>query len=493
MKWLRYLLSALALCIVGLLIVLIARTLLSGSSWQPLAARDLASPPAFDLQRAAQRLGETIRFETVSYEQGEVADPKAFRDLHKFLKRNYPRVHARMAPELVEQFSLLYTLPGSDPSLAPILLLAHQDVVPVEPGTEQDWDAPPFAGDIVDGIVYGRGAFDNKGSIVAILEAMEGLLATGFEPRRGIVLAFGHDEEVLGSGAEATARLLQERGVRPWFALDEGMVVLQDLPLTGEPAALIGLAEKGYLTVQVSAAAPGGHSSMPGRESAIERLSRAVVAIREKPFRAGFDQGPAGEMLASLAPQLGFGARVVIANRWLLEPLLLAGTEASPAGNALLRTTIAPTMLRSGTKPNVLPQEAHAYLNLRLHPRDSVEEALEHLRRSVSAIDGITIEPHGLHSEPSPVSSMDSEAYALLSDVTATHAPEGAPVAPALVLAATDSRFYAGVAEDVYRFAPVWMAQAELERVHGTGERLSVENLGRMIQFYAQLIATGAR
>ena len=493
MKLWRWTLLALALTAALILAVVLARTLMLSSLWKPAVTHELAPSPRIDAQRAALRLGQAIRFPTVSREQGKVDNPDAFRDLRAFLKSTYPRVHRAMTRERIEDLSLLYTLPGSDPSLEPILLLAHQDVVPVESGTEQAWEAPPFAGEIHDGFVYGRGAFDNKGSLIAIFEAMEALLEQGFSPRRTILLAFGHDEEVMGSGAEATARTLQEKGVKPWFVLDEGAVVLQDLPMTGEPAALIGIAEKGYLTVRVTAHGPGGHASMPPSDSATERLSRAILAIRGQPFSGGFDTGPAGLMLQTLAPQLGFLARAVIANRWLFEPLLISGTASTPAGNALLRTTIAPTLLSAGTKPNVIPQEATAFLNLRIHPRDSVDDALEHMRHSVADIEGIEVETYGRFSEPSPISSVDNDAYSLLVAVAGVHAPEGAPVVPALVLAATDSRFYAPIARDVYRFAPVWMPQADLERVHGTGERLSVEDLGRLIGFYAQLIETGAR
>jgi carboxypeptidase PM20D1 len=398
-----------------------------------------------------------------------------------------------MRLEIVADYSLLYTLPGSDTSLPPILLLAHQDVVPVEAGTEDDWEAPPFAGEILDGYVYGRGSLDDKGSIVAIMEAMETLSARGFQPRRTILLAFGHDEEVLGSGAKAMAQLLQERGVRPWFVLDEGMVVLLDYPLTGKPAALIGIAEKGYMTARVTARSEGGHSSMPPRETAAERLSRAILAIRAHPFPGHLEGGPIAEMLEALAPHLGFAQRALISNRWAFGPLLRSRMASTPAGDALLRTTIAPTELSGGTKENILPQEVYALVNLRLNPRDSVETALEHLRHSVAGMEGISIEIHGRPSEPSPVSSTSSDSYVLLAAAAKAHAPEGAPVTPMLVLGGTDSRHYASISENVYRFTPEWIPQSEFSRVHGTGERLSLENLGRMVRFFAQLIDTGAR
>ncbi|MBI1187522.1 MAG: M20 family peptidase [Alphaproteobacteria bacterium] len=486
----------------GLVLVLIAIAAVAGvvavrtmTLRAPAAAAAVALPsaPQIDEAAAAARLGEAIRFRTISRTAGVVDDPDAFRALHAFLAQTYPRTHAAFTREFVNAFSLLYTLPGSDPAAAPILLLAHQDVVPVEAGTEEDWEAAPFSGALIDGMIYGRGAVDDKGSLIAILEATEALLAQGFAPRRGVILAFGHDEEVSGAGAAAMAALLRERNIRPWFALDEGMAVVLDEPTTGAPVALIGVAEKGYMSVRVTARAEGGHSSMPQADTAADKLARAIVAIRANPFEGGVQDGPAGALLDALGPRLGFMQRMAIANRWLFGGMIEAQVAQTGAGNAILRTTIAPTILEGGTKDNILPQEMHAIVNLRLHPRDSVESALAHLRAAVSDIEGVTVEPEGDPNEPSPVSSTEGDAYALLAAAAAAHAPEGAPVAPMLVLGATDSRHYVGVAENVYRFQPVWARQADLSRIHGTGERMSVGDMGRMARFYAQLIAAGAR
>jgi len=492
MKWVWRGLIGLLAAVLALVGVVMARTMMLRPPAAAEAAVALqAAPPGIDADAAAQRLGEALRFRTISREAGTIEDPQAFRDLHAFLERAYPRTHAAFTREAVSDYSLMYTLAGSDPSAAPILLLAHQDVVPVEEGTEGDWEAPPWSGEIVDGFVYGRGAADDKGSLIAILEATEALLTQGFTPRRGIILAFGHDEEVSGAGAAAMAALLGERNVRPWFALDEGMAVVLDEPTTGAPVALIGVAEKGYMSVRVTARAEGGHSSMPQAETAADKLAQAIVAIRGSPFAGGVSNGPAGELLDALGPRLQFMQRMAIANRWLFGGIIETQIAQTGAGNAILRTTIAPTIMEGGTKDNILPQEMHAIVNLRLHPRDSVESALAHLREAVSGIEGVTIEPEGEPNEPSPVSSTTGDAYALLAAAAQAHAPDGAPVAPMLVLGATDARHYAGVAENVYRFQPVWARQADFSRIHGTGERMAVEDLGRMARFYAQLIATG--
>jgi len=493
MKWVKRGFLALLVVLAMFIAIVVIRTALIRPPASAAAPVNLAPAPEINVDIAAAHLGEAVRIRTISRTDGVVEDPAAFLALHAFLQAAYPQVHAVMQREVVADYSLLYTLPGSDPSLPPILLLAHQDVVPVEAGTEDDWEAPPFAGEVRDGYIYGRGATDDKGMLVAVMEAMETLLASGFQPRRSVMLAFGHDEEVLGSGAKAIAQLLKERNIRPWFVIDEGMAVLLDNPLTGKPAALIGIAEKGYMTVRVTARSEGGHSSMPPPETAAERLSRAILAIRANPFPGHLDDGPIAEMLEALAPHLGFIQRAVISNRWAFGPLLRSRMASTPAGDALLRTTIAPTELSGGTKENILPQEVYALVNLRLNPRDSVETALEHLRRSVAGIEGISLEIHGRPTEPSPVSSTSSDSYALLAAAAKAHAPEGAPVTPMLVLGGTDSRYYASISENVYRFTPEWIPQSEFSRVHGTGERMSLENLGRMVRFFAQLVDTGTR
>jgi len=493
MKWVKRGFLALLAVLVLFAGIVVVRTALVRPAAGAAAPANLAPAPEINVDLATTHLCEAIRIQTISRTRGVVEDPEAFLAFHAFLQAAYPRVHAALQREVVADYSLLYTLPGSDPSLPPVLLLAHQDVVPVEAGTEKVWEAPPFAGEVRDGWIYGRGASDEKGSLVAIMEAMETLLGRGFRPRRTVMLAFGYDEEVLGDGAKAVAELLKERNVRPWFVLDEGMVVVLDYPLTGKPAALIGIAEKGYLTVRVTARAEGGHSSTPPRETAAENLSRAILAIRAHPFAAGLDEGPAAEMLDALAPHLGFAERAAIVNRWAFGPMLRSRMGSTPAGDALLRTTIAPTVVEGGTKENVLPQEARALVNLRLHPRDSVEGAMEHLRNSVAGIAGVSLETLGKPYEPSPVSSTTSDSYALLAAAARAHSPEGAPVVPMLVLGYTDSRQFVPVAENVYRFRPQWIPQSELGRVHGTGERLSVDNLARLVRFFAQLVETGAR
>mgnify|MGYP002147848069 FL=1 len=241
----------------------------------------VATPPAFDTQAAAQHLGQAVQIRTVSNQDPAQNQLAEWDRLHSWLQTTYPRAHAAMQREVLGQ-TLLYTWPGSDPAAQPIIVMAHQDVVPVTPGTEADWRHPPFAGTIADGAVWGRGAIDDKGSLVALFEGLEALAGSGFKPRRTIILVAGHDEEAGGTGAVEVARLLKARGVKAVFAIDEGGLISTDTPMINGPAAMIGVAEKGYATLRVTAPATGGHSSAPPEPDQIGsvNLAKALLAIQ---------------------------------------------------------------------------------------------------------------------------------------------------------------------------------------------------------------------
>lgn len=453
---------------------------------------ELAEPPAINAEAAARHLSEAIQFRTITITAG---DPRPgtegpWLDLHAWLETTYPAAHAAMTRETVADYTLLYTWQGSDPSLAPLLMMAHQDVVPVNIGTEGDWTAPPFSGDIVDGVIYGRGAIDDKGSLVGLMEAADALAASGFQPRRTIHFLFGHDEEVSGSGAEAGIALLKSRGVAPIMAVDEGFMVINPSPLSGGPMAYIGVAEKGYLTVSITAVAEGGHSSTPPRESAAVRLSRAIVALDENQMPADFSRPPVKELFEASAPTMPFLQKMALANLWLFGGMVEAQMAEIPAGNAMIRTTTAPTMLTGSAKENVLAQRATAIVNFRIHPNDTEEDVVEHVRDVTSDIEGLVIERGvgGIRGQgASPVSPTDTYGYGALAAV-AREAGSGADVAPGLVLGATDGRYATAITDNVYRFVPAVLTPDELTGFHGTNERTKVENVARMARGYAQFI-----
>jgi carboxypeptidase PM20D1 len=477
-----------------LLLVVVAIVAIRTWTYRPATAVDLdvelASSPSFDFERAARHLSEAVRIRTVSHQTASEDDPAEWDRLHAWLQTTYPAAHDAMTRDVVATHTLVYTWPGSDPSLPVVILMAHQDVVPVTPGTEGDWKHPPFDGVIADGSVWGRGTVDDKGSLVSLFEALDALAATGFAPRRTLVVVAGHDEEAGGTGARAAAQNLRERNVRAEFALDEGLAVVDGLPIVDEPAALIGIGEKGYATLKVTAAAKGGHSSAPPPETGVETLARAVLAITGAPFPLEFS-GPAADMVRGLAPHSSTTVRMAVANEWLFRPLLVRELSRTPTGAASLHTTIAPTMLRGSPKENVLPQDATAWINYRIAPQNTAAEVMARARQATRGLDVRFEWENGVAYDPAPVSSTESRAYRLL----ATLAADGGrvPVAPGLVTATTDSRHMVGVATDVYRFQPIVVRLDEFPMIHGTNEHLTLDNLRRLCEFYARLVATATR
>jgi carboxypeptidase PM20D1 len=422
----------------------------------------------------------------------ETDDRAQFEQFHAWMQQRYPAFHAAARREAIGELSLLYTWPGSDPAQPPLLLLAHQDVVPVPEDTRQAWRLDPFGGVIRDDAIWGRGTIDDKGSLVAILEAAEFLAAQGKRPTRTILFAFGHDEEIGGdNGAMRIAALLAERGMRAWFVLDEGMAAVERHPLTGGPASMIGISERGSGTLRVRAVGRPGHSSMPPPETAVSLVSEAVERIHDMPIRRSLEGGPALAMMRALAPELSLTNRMAVSNEWLFAPLLQHRMAGEPAAQALLGTTVAPTMIEGGIRPNVLPAEATAMINFRIHPRDSAEDLLRRARQAVADLEGVTVEWAEPPRDATAISSTTSSSYALLAALSHDILPD-APVAPGLVLAGTDSRHYANVAENVYRFQPILLSNEDIEGLHGVNEHISIANLDRMIRFYVGLMEAGA-
>ncbi|OXE35427.1 MAG: peptidase M20 [Phenylobacterium zucineum] len=447
----------------------------------------VAPSVAFDRAAAARHLSQAVQIRTVSHQDRTEDDPAQWDQLHTWLQATYPAVHKAMTREVVADHGLIYTWKGSNPALAPIILMAHQDVVPVTPGTEGDWKHPPFAGEIAEGAVWGRGSIDDKGSLVTTFEALEALARRGFAPKRTIILVSGHDEEVRGDGASAAAAVLKARGVKADLVLDEGLVVVADNPITGGPAALIGIAEKGYGTLQVTAKAAGGHSSAPPRDGGgVVTLSRAVVAIADHPFPLALS-GPGGDMLKALAPLGKLPIRMAVANTWLFKSLILKQMSATPAGAAMLHTTIAPTMLKGSPKENVLPQDATAQINYRIAPGDTSKLVMDRAKAAVGGLP-VNLTWPTAPREPSAVSSTTSEAWKTLAAVAGQVSK--APIAPGLVTAGTDSRAMQPIATDIYRFQPLILSLKDTAMIHGTNEHMTLENLDRCVDFYARLIAT---
>jgi carboxypeptidase PM20D1 len=451
-----------------------------------------------DESAVAGRLGEAVRLKTISTHADPKANQDQFESLHKLLQQRFPKVHANMQVETISDLSLLYTWKGSNPKAQPILFLSHQDVVPIAPGTEANWEQAPFSGVVKDGFIWGRGSWDNKGNLMSQLEAAESLLAAGFQPERTVYFFLGADEEIGGlRGAIPLAKLFTDRNVRLEMVLDEGLVITDGvLPGLNKPAALIGIAEKGYLSVVMKFNTAPGHSSQPPAKgtSAIGMMSAAIKRLDDNQLPGGI-RGVAGEMFDTVAPEMsGFG-RVALSNLWLFGPVVQKQLEAGAATNAMMRTTTAPTIAQAGIKDNVLPGLAEATVNFRILPGDTGESVMAHVRNQVEQVvpkEKYELFALGDASEPSKVAPTSSTQYRLLQTTIREVFPT-AMVAPGLMIGATDSRHLGEVSDHIFKFSPVIAKPVDLPRFHGTNERIGVGNYADAIRFYHRLIGQASK
>jgi len=455
----------------------------------PPAAPAAPPPISVDTRSVAQHLAEAVRFQTISYGggAGEAEKFAALEAMRAWMEKTYPHFHKQAAREIMDH-TLIFTWKGRDAGLKPVLLMAHMDVVPVVPGTEKDWSHAPFSGDVAGGYVWGRGSIDDKGCLIAILEAADRLAAKGFQPGRTIMFAFGQDEEVGGSKGNAmAAAALAARGIRFAWVLDEGgAIVNEPFPGVEKPVAFVAVGEKGYLSLKLVAHGQGGHSSRPTNDMAIARLAEAVLATVHHPFVSGLDDVQR-EKLAVIAPQAPFITRFLLGNLWLTGPIVTHYMEASPDSAARLHTTIAPTLISGGVKDNVLPPQASATINFRLHPRDSVASVIEHVRKAINDPKVSVTALGETQSEASKIADLHSAAgQFLVAQIKASFG--GIAVAPDMTTGATDSRHYLPIADQVFRLDPFRFDVDDLGRVHGTNERLAVGDLAPAVAFYMRLM-----
>ncbi len=485
MKKLRRLLFRFFLFVLVILIGIICLNTLRFSSRQ-------ISSPAIELlpigDGVLQRLSSAVQIPTVSY--ADRIDTTAFLQLREFFDSTYLRVNQELEHYAVNDFSRVYYWPGKNPKLKPILMMAHLDVVPVEKKTESEWEEAPFGGLIKGDFIWGRGTLDDKMNALGMLEAIDLLLQADYQPDRGLYLAFGHDEEVGGrNGAQAIARRFAQQGLTFEYILDEGMVIMEKaLPGLEAPVTLIGTAEKGYATLDLSVElAEGGHSSMPPKETAIGILSKALYRLETEPFPARID-GPTAALFDYVGPEMNLPFKTLFANLWLFEGVLKGQLSAKTMTNATVRTTTAPTIVHAGIVDNVLPTKAEATVNFRILPGETVASVIEQVQSTISEERVEVKEAATSHNnDPSKVPPTDAFGFSVLQKTACEIFPHTI-VAPALMIAATDSRHYQQFSENIYRFSPMQLKNTDLARIHGHNERISIENYQNLIRFYHQLI-----
>ena len=444
---------------------------------------DIAGEASPEISKATlENFKNAIRIKTISFGDSIPLDTSQFYGFHRFLESTYPLVHEKLEREKVKDYSLLYKWEGKNTSTNPIVLMAHMDVVPVEPGTESLWSVDAFEGVVKNDTIWGRGTADDKMSLVSIMEAIEKLLSENFIPERTIYLAFGHDEEIGGNGAIAIASLLESRNIKADLVLDEGGIITVDkIPGITQPVALVGTSEKGYMSLELAVELSGGHSSMPAPETAIDILTNAIVRLRANPFEADFSQST-NDFIEYIGPEQPFLQKMVFANQWLFKSTIVGIYEQTPGGNAMVRTTIAPTVINAGVKDNVIPTLAKATINFRILPGDTQESVKD---RVVSVIDDprVKISKLSFGNDPSAVTPVDGFGFQLV-EAAARKTFDQVIVAPFLMVGATDSRHFGKVSDQIIKFSPM----NDPIGFHGIDERISVKGFQDGIWFYQQLI-----
>ncbi|MFY7995315.1 MAG: M20/M25/M40 family metallo-hydrolase, partial [Sediminibacterium sp.] len=471
-KILRLFLLAAFLVLIGILVFNTPKQSqpANGNSIEPI-------PAAGD--SAAWHLSRALQIKTVSKGDTLPIDTAEFVAFRQFLESSYPLIHRQLQRQIFNEFSYLYRWKGKDSSLAPWVLMAHTDVVPVEAAVEKNWSVPSFSGAIKNDTIWGRGAVDDKSSVIAIMEAIENLLQLGFIPERTIYIALGHDEEVAGRrGARVISDWMREQKIRPAFVLDEGgQIDTEHFKELGRPVAIIATGEKGYTNIDLSVELPGGHSSMPAKETAIDILNKAVVAVREKQI-PGSITPVVEEMIRRTTAPGPFLKRMVTHNLWLTEPLVKMEMEKSKETNALIHTTLVPTIVQGGIKDNVIPSTAKATFNSRILQGQSSDDVLTFVKKAVNDERVLIKKQTKSLMEPSSITPFRDPSFLQLERIIKNSVPN-VIVSPFLMIGASDSRYFRDFSEAVLNFSAI----QNMKGFHGIDERIGIKDLDRMIWF----------
>ena len=458
-----------------------------GLSLKKPAEAPKAQPVPLDKQQAAAHLAGALRCKTYGLVTPGSEKIKEFEKLQAHLQTSFPHAFEAMTYEQVNLCSRLYCWKGDGSSQKPpILLMAHQDVVPVVEGTEKDWKYPPFEGRIEEGCVWGRGAIDMKNALVAIFEAIDAMVKQGFVPDRDVYICNGHDEELmLDKGSKGVADLCREKGLHFEFVLDEGSSFADgaQFGLPGRLCACIGVYEKGYCDVRVTLHDKGGHSSTPALPTALGRMTKLIEEVENRPFPVR----PTHifyEMYKDAAPYGGLWSRVKAANPRLFGQGFLNQQLQSLQGNASVRTTVAATQIHASDTPNVLPQTVWANFNCRLNPGDTRQELVEFFQELAGPDCEVTLP---ISFEASKIASTTSPAYRTISQSVRQVYGE-IPVVPSVFFASTDSQYFNELADDVYKYMPFISNLKYTTTMHTTNERIDVDSFAEGVQFYAQLL-----
>ncbi|MEI7588120.1 MAG: M20/M25/M40 family metallo-hydrolase [Chitinophagia bacterium] len=429
-------------------------------------------------------MSQAIQIKTETPNDALEFDTTTFLTYRKFLEKSYPLVHKNLPRTIIDSFNYVYEWKGTDTSILPMVLMAHYDVVPVEASAVKLWHAVPYGGEVKEGYIWGRGVLDDKSSMISILEAAEAQLAKGFQPKQTILLCFGADEESSGNGATAVVKYFKSKNRRFDIVVDEGgEISTEEMKDIKRPIASIGVGEKGYVTLILTAQIAGGHSSIPGQTTAIDILSKGLYQLRKKQMPAKLI-APIKTYLERISGYTeSFSKKIALSNLWLFEKQVINNLSEAPSTNALVRTTIVPTIVNSGVRDNVIPTFATAYINSRILPGETQKDVYNFVEKTINDTN-IKITYYNNYSTlPSPTTDIHSKAFKRVEAVI-YKIVDDVIVAPMLMVGATDSRNYRDVSDGVINFTPITNAKG----YHGIDERMLVTDYQKCINFYSLLI-----
>lgn len=509
----KIIISLLALIII-LALVFVIRTLTYRFGDTENQSTDKKIADTTPSEKAIRRFVGGIRIPTISNEIYELTNFKPFDEFKKYLAQVYPEVYRVMETDTINTYGLVFYWKGKNSNLKPILFLSHYDVVPVigyDPATmavsdtifqindtplppiqsiSEKWNYSPFSGAVANGRIYGRGTLDMKVMLFSLMEGADNLITEGFQPERDIWFAFGHDEEVSGrQGALKIADYFKQKGLRFDAVYDEGGIIASPgsaMEMIQKPLALVGIGEKGFLTLQLTVKGLGGHSSIPPAKSSLIYAAEIIEKLNENQFPARIIS-PIASFFDNIGSEMNFFARMTIANQWLLKPLLLKTMEKAPASNALVRTTTAVTMAKGSDAPNVLSSESIVTVNFRILPGDSVAGVMEHVEKICEGYD-VNIEVIS-QREPSGISSIDVRGFEVIKEKIAQIYPE-AIVTSYITIGGTDAYKYQIVSDHIYRLLPFELNQYEQRTIHNENEYISLENFGKVQWYFKEIMRT---
>ncbi len=459
------------------ILVLIVRTLLFRPRKEQTAPGNQVE---VDQARAVESFQEMIKCRTVSYDDVSMQDEREFERFRELLDERYPAVASKCEKHRIGPSGVIYHWKGKG-GRDPWVLMSHYDVVPVE---ESMWQEAPFGAAVKNGEIWGRGTIDTKSTLLGVMEAAEMLIQDGFEPQNDLYLAFGGDEEVSGTSAQAMVDWFEEHKISPTVVDESGAIVEGVFPGVSKTIAVIGTGEKGIANIEISFESDGGHASIPPRHTPVGILAKAISAIENHQFKPTMVP-PVSAMFDTIGRHAGFGMRLVFANLWCFRPLLFALAKGKGGElNALMRSTCAFTRMEGGTAWNVIPPKVSAGANLRLL-NHTLEQAVKQLRKFIGN-DQVRVEVVSGNG-PSPYSRSDGNSWDTLKEAILQTWP-GIVVSPYLLRAATDSRHYTSISDRVYRFTPLLMSLETRKTIHGHNERIAIDALVEIVAFYVRLI-----